>query len=95
MRIFVREKSGIEHDAHYYKLHPQTKPDMFGKLEGYRCIPPGKKNNHSKRGVMYRAIEDVADHLRANPGTGIRVWISATGKASRRTKNVYIDGVPL
>jgi hypothetical protein len=76
---------------HYFERGGLTKPDRFGKLEGYRVSPPGQGNNKTATGVYYRSMDDVADHLLANPGWGVRV--SKPGSpASLRNDNVYVDG---
>lgn len=52
----------------------------------YRCHPFGQ-NVEDK---WFSRLEDVADFLRAHPGSGVRM----TPNGSKVVKNIYIDGVP-
>lgn len=90
-RIYVRDRGGDRLLPHYYTQSNQTKPDMFGKREGYRCAPSGTQSNWSENGLFYRSIDDLADHLKANPDWGVRV--TKEPSQSLRFKNIFIDGV--
>ena len=57
-----------------------------GKDGKYRCLPDGS----NKRPFAFSTLDEVADFLRANPGSGVRMnpgW----GKI---VDNIFIDGIP-
>lgn len=90
-RVWVRDPALGDLFPHYFERGGTTKPDMYGKKEGYRCSPPGAGNNKSANGIYYRSIDDLADHLLANPDWGVRV--SKQGSpASLRFDEKYVDG---
>jgi hypothetical protein len=52
----------------------------------YACLPSGA----NMRPVLLSTLDEVADYLRANPGSGVRMnpgW-------SKISKRVFIDGLP-
>ena len=93
-RVVVRDPVIGELEPHYFEPGGNTKPDMFGKKEGYRCSPPGAGNNKSSMGVYYRSIDDLADHLLANPDWGVRVG-KPGAPPSLRYDEKYVDGKKL
>jgi hypothetical protein len=93
-RVVVKDAVLGELTPHYFPRGGQTKPDRFGKLEGYRVSPSGAGHNKSASGLYYRSMDDVADHLLANPDWGVRV--SKPGMPpSLRYEGKFIDGKPL
>jgi hypothetical protein len=93
-RVLVRDPSLGDLFPHYFPRGGRTRPDRYGKLEGYRCSPPGTGHNLSSSGVYYRSIDDLADHLLANPDWGVRVAIPGRS-ASLRYDEKYVDGKKL
>lgn len=91
MRVRVQDTDGNWLLPHYYTPNGRVKPDMFGKVEGYRCAPSGKQSNWSENGLFYRNIDDWADHLKSNPDWGVRV--TKAPSQSLRFNNIFIDGV--
>ena len=90
-RVVVKDPRLGDLQPYYFPRGGRTLPDMFGKLEGYRCSPSGAGQNRSAKGIYYRSIDDLADHLLANPGWGVRV--SKPGvPASLRYNHIYVDG---
>ncbi len=94
MRVYVEDREFGRLVPHYFNRGPNTKPDRYGKLEGYRSSPPGKGHNKSEAGICFRTLDDLADHLLANSGWGIRVT-KPGHPASLRYKNIFVDGRPL
>lgn len=92
-RVYVIDSDGTKFPVHYYEPSSRTKPDMFGKLEGYRCAPSGQNSNWSENGLFYRNIDDLADHLISNPDWGVRV--TKAPSQSLRFKEIYVDGKKL
>jgi hypothetical protein len=93
-RVVVKDPLLGDLVPHYYNRGGNTKPDRFGKLEGFRCNPPGDGHNESANGVFYRSIDDLADHLMANPDWGVRVT-KPGAPASLRYDHKYVDGTEL
>lgn len=81
-----------------HKLEPhlytsRAEPDRYGKRGGFRVTPPGDGHNESRNGVYYRSIEDVAEHLLANPDWGVRMRLP-NGQTNIFVSDIVINGVP-
>lgn len=93
-RVLVKDPALGDLFPHYFRRGGNTKPDMYGKLEGYRCSPPGTGHNETSNGIYYRSIDDLADHLLANPEWGVRV-AKPDSPPSLRYSDKFVDGKKL
>ena len=93
-RVVVKDPQLGDLLPHYFERGAKTKPDRFGKREGYRCSPPGDDHNLSSSGVYYRSMDDLADHLLANPDWGVRVRRPGASP-SLRYNDKFVDGTKL
>ncbi|SOE18671.1 hypothetical protein SAMN05877838_3607 [Hoeflea halophila] len=94
MRVDVEDRKFGRLEPHYFNRGGGTKLDRFGRQEGYRCSPPGLGRNTSRTGICFRTVDELADHLLANPGWGICVK-KPGHPASLRYTNIIVDGRPL
>lgn len=85
------EWKGLEVEPHFYG--DSADADRFGKRGGYRVTPPGDKHNLSSENLYYRSLEDVAQHLIANPDRGVRMRLP-NGQTSIFSSSIRVNGVP-
>ena len=85
-RVTVKH-GGMEVEPHFHA--ERAEPDRFAKRGGCRVTPPGPGHNESGNGACCRSLEDVAEHLRANPKWGVRMM------TSKNQTDIFIEDVPI